>query len=612
MFRLLFKPLLYSLCLTSSISGLSAHADEDDIHYSSRKEHIRIIDNQKGYSSSVEWKGQFISAKKHLEYIPYSELETISNIDPQYYNAKGKLKHLKEEKTQSSSLITSSFYDGYRAHLIDFTNTGNEFALNFDRSCQELMYLSSLELNSTIPTDTFYYSIEVPAAYRLLLKFPENRENITFDSVVHPENTVYTIISIPSSKLKTVTINNPRYETVSYAARYIRIIALPKENAADPWAYYNKWYGALVQKQARLSNETLNAFDASFMKNIAEKKPEAIFDYVKNKISYIDIENGLGAYQPRDPNGIMTKKQGDCKDMAYLLVELLTHYGYDAHLAISSTLTHDFDLDFPCMASANHLICVLKEKGDWICLDATESQCKYGNPSLHIQGRNIFIINQENGELKKVPPVPASQNLIKSTLVLSKAGNTLAGKVSIVYSGLSEVELKTAAGTLNKNDFKSYLDYIFKTQFAVVLYDSLTTGLNKENTTVSALVLTDKSIVKSGTKTFITLKFLPFPHAYPLQPGADTHFTTYQTNENTFECTLLLDEQVKLKAFNSVSYSQNGFSFDMTVKQPEPDRILISYTYKCDKISFSREDTETYNELNKLISKTFNAAISYE
>ena len=612
MFRLPLKPFLYFVFLLSDISGLYANIDTDEIHYSCRKEHIRIIDNQKGYSSAVEWKGQFTSTKKHLEYIPYSELETISNIDPQYYTAKGKLKHIKEEKTQNSSLITSSFYDGYRAHLIDFTNTGNDFVINFDRYCKELMNLSTLELNSRIPTDTFYYSIEVPAAYRLLFNFQDTRERIRFDSILYPEKTVYTIVSTPVSKLKAVTINNPRYETVAYTGHYIRMIALPKADATDPWRYYNKWYDTLVKKQAGLSNETLNAFDSSYMKNSTGEKSEAIFDYVKSRISYIDIENGLGAYQPRDPNEIITKKQGDCKDMAYLLAELLKHYGYDAHLAISSTLTHDFDLDFPCMASANHLICVLKEGNDWICLDATESQCKYGNPSLHIQNRNIFIISPENGELKKVPVVPASQNLIKSTLILSKSGNTLSGKVCTEYSGLSEVELKTAYSTLNKIDYESYLAHNFKTQFQSVLFDSLATSFSQKGTAVSGAILSDKNIIKSGTKTFITLKFLPFPHAYPLQLDTATSFTSYQTNENTFECTLLLNEQARLKEYTPVSYSGNGFSFNMMVKQPEPDKILISYTYKCDKISFTKLEAETFNELNKLISKTFNAAISYE
>lgn len=614
MFKRLPKIPFYLFILLFSISGLSAQTNLDDIYYSCKKENIKILDNQKGYTSRVEWKGQFISSKKHLEYIPYSELEIITNIDPQYYNSKGKLKHLKEEKTQNSSLITSSFYDGYRAQLIDFTDKGNDFFINFDRACGELMYLSTLSLNSSIPTDTFYYRIEVPADYRLLFKFPDNKEHLSFDSTVSSGNTIYTIISTPVSKLKAVTLDNPRYETAPIPHNYIRMIALPKKDASNPWAYYNKWYAALVQKQVKLNDKIFQTFDEATVKGIVDytKIPETVFDYVKSKISYIDIENGLGAYQPRDPNGVMLKKQGDCKDMAYLLAEILKRYGYNAHLAVSSTLSHDFDLDFPCMASANHLICVLKQKNDLVYLDATESQCRYGYPSLHIQGRNIFIIDSTNGELKKVPVVPASENRVETTLLISKSGNKLSGKVNSVYSGLSEVELKTAISTLNKNDYKSYIQHFFRTQFYVVLFDSLSTTINKDNTCISTTILSDKSIVKNGTKTFITLKFLPFPHVYPQHLDTAIHFISYQTNENKFECTLLLDEKVTLKEFNPVTYSKNGFAFKLAIKQVATDKIAISYSYKCDMVTFTKADIANFNELNKLISQTFNTAISYE
>jgi hypothetical protein len=75
--------------------------------------------------------------------------------------------------------------------------------------------------------------------------------------------------------------------------------------------------------------------------------------------------------------------------MAFLIHSILKSYEIESNLALSASITHAFDLDFPSIASADHIICCVKKNGKWIYLDATEISCQYGFPSTQIQGKHI-------------------------------------------------------------------------------------------------------------------------------------------------------------------------------------------------------------------------------
>lgn len=613
MLRFYFTAILFLFEAIFLSAQLSA-AKTDNIHYSIKKEHIKIIDNHLGYTSNVELKGEFISDEKHIEYIAYSELEEISHIEPQYYNSKNKLRKLRDYKTQNTSLISSTFYDGYRAYLIDYADAGNRFEITYDRKGKELMQLSTLELNSSIPTDTFLYTIEAPLNYRVLFKFPAQSGFVKYDSAILSDHILYTIRSIPPSKMVIPEGSDKHYEFTDISDCFVRMIALPSDEAKNPWKYFNNWYTDLIRKQNNLSEEAFLQFDEQNIKNLKDYNNTAkvIFDYVKTKVSYIDIENGFGAYQPRDPNDVLKNKQGDCKDMAFLLYELLKHYGYDVHMAVSSTLIHPFELDFPCMASANHVICVMKEKQRIYYLDATEAQCPYGLPSMHVQGKNIFIIDSTGGSLKHVEIVPAADNRITTTLELKKNGSSFEGHFAQIYKGLSAREFQSAMAALNEHDLSEYARHKYREVIPSLLFDSVMADQKNEEINIFIRVKSDKCVIKSGTKTFITLKFLPFPHDYPQKQTAGTRMVTYQSNQNNFSCIISLDAKVKMNAFAPVKFEKDGFAFDFAVTQTAPDKISISYNYSCDKVIFSKSDSEIYTEVNKLISKTLNSAISYE
>lgn len=606
-FRLLIIVVFFSYCQQS-------FADRsDNIHYSSRKEYIKVIDNKSGYTSRVEYIGDFLSESSHVLPIVYSELEEISDILPMYFNSKGKFKKLKEYKKTNASVLTSSFYAGYRTYLIEYTDAGDRFALSYTMKCKELMRLCELKINDEIKTDSYFYEIEIPLNYRLILKFPDNDTTIKIDSVNYRTSRVYTITAKPKQK---ITVENKRsaYENFNYSDQFIRILALPIEHSTEPWRYFNFWYKDLVEKQTVLNNETLSYFDQLTKSIPTDSIAYYIFDYVKTKISYIDYENGLGAYQPRNPNDIFKNKQGDCKDMANLICQLLKHYGYDSYYALAPTLDYTFKGDFPSLSSYNHVICVVKGKSNWLYLDATESQCKYGMPSISIQDQTIFVVNDKGGEIIKVLKIPSEKNEIGCHLYVNKIGNKLEANLEYVFEGLSQIYIKTAINSFNKNDFEYGVTKELERLLPNVQLgkDNYPATVSNDTTIIKASFINEKSVIKNGSKTFIVLNWLPYPHQFPLEISKGYNLITYQTTFNNIECILQLDEQKKVKDFVPVNFNKNGFEFSFSITQITGDKVLIKYTYGCDKLMLEDGDFEVYSELNKIITKTLNTALCYE
>ena len=187
-----------------------------------------------------------------------------------------------------------------------------------------------------------------------------------------------------------------------------------------------------------------------------DDKIKTLFDFVKSKVSYIDFENGIGAVQPRDVNKILNMRLGDCKDMSNLLCQSLRYLGFDAQLAISATNTYSYNLEFPSIAAANHVICVVPRNNQLVYLDATSSSCIYGYPSTHLQDKNILVIDDDSTYLEIVPKVPLHKNKSTYTCQLKLNQNELTGFFNYKMHGLSQMSIRHLKNSVGESLFAAY------------------------------------------------------------------------------------------------------------------------------------------------------------
>lgn len=120
---------------------------------------------------------------------------------------------------------------------------------------------------------------------------------------------------------------------------------------------------------------------ASIAAAIREKHPDAdgralaAIRYVQDEIRYLGLEDGVGAYQPKDPMVTCDLLFGDCKDKTLLLRTLLGALGIPSEpVFVSTTRRRHITDDLPSPLAFDHVILRLMREGKPpVYVDATQN-----------------------------------------------------------------------------------------------------------------------------------------------------------------------------------------------------------------------------------------------
>jgi transglutaminase-like putative cysteine protease/Flp pilus assembly protein TadD len=161
---------------------------------------------------------------------------------------------------------------------------------------------------------------------------------------------------------------------------------------------------------------------------VAEKE-SAILDYLDREVRYTGIEFGEAALVPHDLADTLSKKYGDCKDKATLLVTMLRAAGIPSYVALLNAGSWtDVPADLPGMGLFDHAIVYVpgnaKRKEPALWIDATDRYARLGQLPADDQGRLALIARQETTALVKTPEATSKDNVVLELreLVLSENG----------------------------------------------------------------------------------------------------------------------------------------------------------------------------------------------
>ena len=181
-------------------------------------------------------------------------------------------------------------------------------------------------------------------------------------------------------------------------------------------------------------------------KSSVEEKEEAILDYLDREIRYTGIEFGDGAIVPHDPADTLTKRYGDCKDKATLLVAMLRAAGIPSDVALLNAGSRmDVPADLPGMGIFDHAIVYVPaipaaRKGRhktapqpplWI--DATDRYARLGQLPSADQGRLALIIQPGTTALTPTPQSTSKDNVLFEQREIDLSEN---GPASVVEKDL--------------------------------------------------------------------------------------------------------------------------------------------------------------------------------
>ena len=163
-------------------------------------------------------------------------------------------------------------------------------------------------------------------------------------------------------------------------------------------------------------------------KDDAEKE-SAILDYLDREVRYTGIEFGEAALVPHELADTLSKKYGDCKDKATLLVTMLRAAGIPSYVALLDAGGRmDVPADLPGMGLFDHAIVYVpgnpKRKQPALWIDATDRYARLGQLPAGDQGRLALIARPETKALEKIPEATSKDNVVLElrTLVLGENG----------------------------------------------------------------------------------------------------------------------------------------------------------------------------------------------
>lgn len=185
------------------------------------------------------------------------------------------------------------------------------------------------------------------------------------------------------------------------------------------WADVGRWYDDLVAPVARNTEDVrreARALVASLATN--REKVAALADFVQQKVRYVAVEVGIGGYRPHAPTETLTRKWGDCKDKAFLLIDLLREAGITAYPVLILLSSDDrIDTTFP-MPQFNHVIVAVPTSGyesdpadpiadGYLFIDATQTRGGLAWLNSSAQGQDVLVVRDRGGQLVRTPTLPA-------------------------------------------------------------------------------------------------------------------------------------------------------------------------------------------------------------
>ncbi len=572
-----------------------------------KEAHIIEADPAKNqFTDKVFIKGVCSAGHREVVNIYYGELDAIKNLSIRYTNKKGKWRNLSKKEITSSTVNTQSFYAGIRKYsfVLESQEQDYSFIISYQKETSDLMFLASLSFDGEDLIDTFDYKIEVPASHQLHYKLDHTdtaNKSVQIETSQQSNSTTHHFFS---------TKNLRKTKNGFYAPR-LRLIVHDKK--IEPFDFFNDWYRLIIADHSNLDANTKRAIDEHTAGIVDDaSKIKAVFQLVQKKINYISFESGLGAVRPRDVNQVFQQKQGDCKDMGNLLCQALRYLDYESYIAISSTLSHPVDLNFPSLASANHAICVVKLNDKWVYLDATESHGIFGLPSRHIQGRNIFIVNSKQGELHKVEKVSKAKNSALHAFTFTKSGNTLTGEANIELKGLSQLDFIFIDQYTNSKKAGEVIESQLNRQSDNMKISDLQWTRTDSTFSIKGLAFTSKNFTQLQKKTYLSLNFLPRPALTKTTLTKGDEVITYQTTNSHYQILIEFENDIRLKEFEEVHLETEGMLFHFVVKQKSPRQLEIYYQYESEHLLIRDQLIEPYNAIHQLIQTTLKKSIIYE
>ena len=561
--------------------------------------------------------------------IGYSETFTeISDIQAYTYilSEKGKYKKIPVDNfIVSDSRSDGIFYDDQKkiSFVYPSLKAGSKTVLSYTKKYKEPRLWGYFLFSSFFPVSNSSYTVtttdDIALKYSM---YGIDSSQVHFSKEKKGNKTTY---SWKAEKLNKITFSRGSDGVLNSAPHLIIYVDSftyngQKNNVLGDVTDLHAWYQHFLTD---IEDDSIAKLEGMVNNIVAGKtteleKVEAIYHWVQQNIKYIAIEDGLGGFRPRSANTVFNRRYGDCKDMSYLLHNMLNIANIPSNIAWIGTKSIPYThREVPTPMADNHMICTYINGDKYYFLDATDQYNILGMPTSHIQGREALVHKgTSNFELIDVPVVPSDQNQRIDSVVLSIDNKTLNGAGKVIYTGYNRIPLTNNLENLSEKDKKVFLNSILNKGNNKFLLGSVLTKFVHEKDKELEIDYTfslDDYLFSMVDEIFVN------PHLVKeLEKGIIDLESTKKDIYYPYKSISSNVVSIEIPENYTISYmpqntSQDGkdFSFDISYTVEE-NRVIMSQHIVINTIKLSTSQFDSWNKMIKGLFTAYKESIVFK
>ena len=344
-------------------------------------------------------------ANVHISY--NSAFETIKILRARTIRKDGGVVNVPAEEMREISPFSGySMYSSIKSRVLVMPAIEDDCIIDYEWQISGRNHI----MPSQFWTIWYFQSQEPVALSRYTLEVPAGR---TFKRILNNMN----ITPIVTNDGKTATYvweggSYPEIIPEPYMPSLVEICPWLELSSVESWNDVAAWYWKLIEPRMKSTPEINQAVrELTKGKKSPADKAKAILYWIEDRIRYVGLEFGTGAYEPHSAKDVFNNRYGDCKDQATLLVTMLRGAGVKAYpVLVPTKLKGKTSARLPSPGVFDHAIVLAEIDGKRVWMDPTAEVCPFGELPEPDRGREVMVIRDGKGEFLETPSYTADEN----------------------------------------------------------------------------------------------------------------------------------------------------------------------------------------------------------
>ncbi|WP_258104647.1 DUF3857 domain-containing protein [Marinoscillum sp. MHG1-6] len=380
-----------------------------------------------------------------------SSFSEVSNLEA-YTLVPNKRKYRRIEVEEFKSSYDKNsyvFYDDNKE--ISFTypgvQKGAKCILKYTKTVNDPRMIGTFFFESYIPIHRAVYEVKRDPNISISQHtFNQRKLDITVNESTTKSGELKTSFSVNKIDKVKFDVDCPSFSYLA-ASVYCPVSSYQKVNGESSWLIsspetLHQWYRTFLNGIQGTNPEVKNLIGGIIKDDDPVlEKVRKIYYWVQANIKYIAFEDGMRGFIPHPGEYVISKRYGDCKDMASAIVSMLRAADIEAYYTWIGTrdLPYKYS-ETPSPITDNHMIATFIHEGKVYYLDATGQYTPIDLPTSMIQGKECLIsMGEDKFRVETVPVIPKETNMMIDSVEIEIADGNIKGTGRATLKGYSKV-----------------------------------------------------------------------------------------------------------------------------------------------------------------------------